>query len=831
MNYLIRFEDEDALDPQIVGQKFFALAKAVRQGFAVPRAFAIRTAAHRYYLANQCWPEKLLADVIDEATELDLSRGLSIRSSAVWEDLERQSFAGQYRSFLRVVKKDDLKNKIEECWKSSASETLKSYLNVKNRPDQVDKEALMAVIVQKMVDARAAGIAFGRNPMKPARKEIVIEAVKGLAEDLVSGRSTPYRTVIDESGRVDLDQPGSETLVADETDAILHQHTFWCNIAQLVKDLESCDEGKTLDIEWAVDGEQKLWLLQSRMITTIDEAAARIPPGLWTRKIANDLWADRLTPFLSHHMLKNAAHFDFSRTLKILGIPVIRPTLAVIHGYLYINGESIKKAMSYLPSKLRLPEVNLLLSPSVKPLQLSRPSILMFVSTCLRSLLLPVMEPGVNPFLCLWLAKHHLNAINRQIDRVAAMPEDSSGKTMEKIEAALATLTRLQSKNQWPYFFATFFTWVLRWLVMDRLGLAHADFLNLLSINARNVSIDIEQEFRKLADRIVRQSELATLFLQKTAAQLAENLPPAIKTDFNHFLGRYGCRARHRTLFIKRWSEAPQEVIGILQALVRNQLNAGDGMHAGSPTRANCADTLGTGSVVDRKTSSPAGNLAALVSGGAALTGIFLNLITRLTRRFMDLREDSRFTLDRALYRIRKTLLTLGEQTGLDDKIMFLTENELEDVVTGRLSHGQARLRATCRRNEFFRPFKVATFYNDGLAEYEFQTCGTLIRGIGTSPGRVSGPAKIVVDPTQADIRKGDILIAKNTDPGWTPILSIVGGMVMEEGGLLNHCSIVARELGVPSIVGVHRATERIQDNDLITIDGGLGVITIENQD
>jgi pyruvate,water dikinase len=185
--------------------------------------------------------------------------------------------------------------------------------------------------------------------------------------------------------------------------------------------------------------------------------------------------------------------------------------------------------------------------------------------------------------------------------------------------------------------------------------------------------------------------------------------------------------------------------------------------------------------------------------------------------------------MDRVLYLIRRTLLTLGEQTGLGDKIMFLNEDELRDIVMGRLPCSEARRKATCRSNEFVQPFEVATYFNDGLAENEFQTQGTLIRGIGTSPGRISGRAKIVADPARTDIQKGDILIAKNTDPGWTPILSIVGGMVMEEGGLLNHCSIVARELGVPSIVGVHRATERIQDNDLITIDGGLGVITIEN--
>jgi pyruvate,water dikinase len=239
--------------------------------------------------------------------------------------------------------------------------------------------------------------------------------------------------------------------------------------------------------------------------------------------------------------------------------------------------------------------------------------------------------------------------------------------------------------------------------------------------------------------------------------------------------------------------------------------------------------TLRSGSKNQRRLSDPAGNRTWLAIGGRSVTRMFLRLMTRITRRFLDLREELRFSLDQALYLIRRTLLTLGEQTGLGDKIMFLNEDELQDIVMGKLSGKEAGRKATLRSNEFIRPFEVATYYNDGLAENEFQTHGMLIKGIGTSPGRICGRAKIVNDPAQADIQKGDILIAKNTDPGWTPILSIVGGMVMEEGGLLNHCSIVARELGVPSIVGVHRATERIQDNDLITIDGGLGIITIEN--
>jgi pyruvate,water dikinase len=105
---------------------------------------------------------------------------------------------------------------------------------------------------------------------------------------------------------------------------------------------------------------------------------------------------------------------------------------------------------------------------------------------------------------------------------------------------------------------------------------------------------------------------------------------------------------------------------------------------------------------------------------------------------------------------------------------------------------------------------------------------GEVFQGVGTSPGKVSGRARIVKDPTRIQLNLGEIIIAENTDPGWTPILSTVNGMVIEEGGLLNHCSIVARELGIPAVVGVRRATQIIPEGAMITIDGGMGLVRIE---
>ncbi|MGD9302266.1 MAG: PEP/pyruvate-binding domain-containing protein, partial [Desulfobacterales bacterium] len=571
MSFLIGFDDEQALNPQIVGQKFYSLARAYRAGFAVPRAVAISTAAHRYYLAHNSWPDGLVQDVLGAAYKLKIYRGLSIRSSAIREDLERQSFAGQYRTFLQVVNKMDLKRNIEACWESAASEAVQSYLKANKLVDHHSQTPLMAVVIQKMVNAIAAGIAFGRNPMQPASDEIVIEAVKGLAEDLVSGRRSPYRAVVDSDGIVELTPPESISRPAHRIDPMLHLYTFWPEIARLVRRLETHNGKKPLDIEWAVDVDRKIWLLQSRPITTLKDGIQEIPAGLWTRKIANDLWADRLTPFLAHHMVTRAHQFDLTRPLGILGLPVTRPTLTVINGYLYINCKNVQTGLGYVPPGLQLPELTHLLPPSARMNHLPDPSWWKLVSIGLRSILLFFLEPGVNPLICLWLAKRHRRKINQQIDQIAGRQAASAQATMGNIQAALGTLSLLQTYNQWPYFFATFSTWILRWLTVYYMGFSHAEFLRRISDKADNVTIDIERDFRDMARVLAADADLADRFLSERADQLAADQPQKVQNWLNNFLARYGCRSRHRTLLIKRWIETPEEVIGILQSLVRDR--------------------------------------------------------------------------------------------------------------------------------------------------------------------------------------------------------------------------------------------------------------------
>jgi pyruvate,water dikinase len=587
----------------------------------------------------------------------------------------------------------------------------------------------------------------------------------------------------------------------------------WSDIAHLVRSLQTKNNHAPLDIEWAIDEEKKIWLLQSRTITTLDQQKWNVPAGIWTRKIANDLWADRLTPFLANEMVQRAHLFDLSRILKILGIRVPRPTLAVINGYLYVNCHSIEKALAFVPPKLQLPDLQALFPTDFTFDDRSAPSIIRKIMVAIRSPALLFLEPAIIPFFCIWITRRNQKKMSQQLDRIRQRRMASAHQAFKNLERSLAALTRLQISNQWPYFFANYLTWLLRWLMVDCLRYPHEYFLKVLSKNGKNTTIKIEKQFRRLAKKIVSDSNLHAQFLGASVVKLWSELPSSFRTELNAFLAEFGCRSRHRTLYVKRWSEAPEEVLGILQALVRHQ----KGPEAAARSQADQVRNSTLQSAAD----SPACQKYR--------HPFLLGSLIRLTRKFLDLREEQRFLLDWALYQIRMSLLALGRTSGLEEKILFLERTEIQQLVKGVLDKKKFVKIASERRRRFLEPFDVSTFYVDGRPENEFQTEGKVFRGIGTSPGQVSGRARIVKDPTRVRLNSGEILIAENTDPGWTPILSTVNGMVIEEGGLLNHCSIVARELGVPAVVGIRQATRIIPEGARITIDGGRGLVRIDD--
>jgi pyruvate,water dikinase len=435
------------------------------------------------------------------------------------------------------------------------------------------------------------------------------------------------------------------------------------------------------------------------------------------------------------------------------------------------------------------------------------------ITVAIRSPALILLEPGIVPFVCIWMSRRTQKKINNQLNYIQQQPNSSAQQAFKTLQLSLASLCRLQISNQWPYFFANYLTWLLRWLMVDVLGYSHEHFLEVLSRNGHNTTIEIEKQFQGLADQIVIDKKMLTQFFNQPPEKLWLGLSKNFRENLHGFLTRFGCRSRHRTLYVKRWAEAPEEVLGILQTLVRHQQGPETSQHP--KTDRNRRTVLRTAS--DSFAPPKRNHL------------FFLRPLIKLTRIFLDLREEQRFLLDKVLYQIRLSLLALGSYSGLKEKILFLKNSEIQQLINGTFAETEIRKIAADRHRRFLEPFDVSTFYVDGRPENEFQMQAKILRGIGTSQGTACGRARIVTDPTRVHLNSGEILIAENTDPGWTPILSAVKGMVIEEGGLLNHCSIVARELGIPAVVGVRQATCIIPEGAKITIDGGMGLVRIED--
>jgi pyruvate,water dikinase len=794
MSYLVRLEDETGLDPGVVGFKFVSQARAVRHGLPVPPAVAIHTGAHRAYLQSARLPEELLPELRATLKWLDSGDGISVRSSATLEDLADRSFAGVYKSYLNVSTEEELLDKIRRCWDSAAAAVARSYLR------QTDPRAgvpEMSVILQRMVPAVAAGVAFSSNPIYPSRREVVVEAVRGLGEKLVSGHVTPHRAYIGQDGRLRFDTAESsrEPVPLDDES--------WRAVARLARAAEDSAEGVPQDIEWASDGERRIWLLQSRPITTSAPTDSDAPDGTWTRRIAVDLWADRISPFLGDHMVRNAPRFDFSKSARFTGIPVVQPSLTVIRGFLYVNCDSLAGALSVLPGKLRITDIRQLFPPGFELDDVAPPKLGKLLSVAARALIQGILRPSTTPFLCEWAARRGLATVRSRLAAIDRHETADASEAVNRVRSAAECLADLQERNQWPYLYATVFTVALRWWVVERLGLDHADFLRFLSGRGKNVTYEIERELRRIADGIRGDESLMAEFRDASAEELVAGLGGRLREELAGFLGRYGCRSPQRSLYAPRWEEAPRQVIAMIQTLLRQP----------EKTRA--------------KGQSPVRRAGEVLAGASLPSRWTTRPLVALARRYLDLREDLRFALDGVLYRLRLALLDLGRITELGDDVFFLKLDELKAHTDGRIGANETRRLAHRRRVEFESDSEPHTFWVDGRGLDDFPGRANLLRGLGASPGRAVGRARIVDDPADAEIRDGDILVATNTDPGWTPILSVVGGVVVEEGGLLNHSSIVARELGIPAVVGIRRATRRIPDGSEITVDGDLGVVQI----
>jgi len=333
-----------------------------------------------------------------------------------------------------------------------------------------------------------------------------------------------------------------------------------------------------------------------------------------------------------------------------------------------------------------------------------------------------------------------------------------------------------------------------------------------------------------LLQRIRSDQESADLLRSTPPAALAERfhtggLPTVLQTCLTLFLADYPHRAiAEIDVGVPRWSEDPTYILGVMA----NYLQLEDPSMA--PDVVFARSTREARAMIDR------------LSAVAAQRGRWRGPVVRFTlgraRELAGIREMPKYFIVLALAAVRSDLAAVGVVLATDgridkaDDVFFLTIGEARDGLAGRSLHPVVEARRAVYEQEMRRRRVPRVLLSDGTEpenteEAAGPTPASMV-GVPASPGTAAGTARVVLDPVGARLAPGEILVAPSTDPGWTPLFLTAGGLVMEMGGANSHGAVVAREYGIPAVVGVPRATERVSSGDLLTVNGTAGTVNID---
>ncbi len=382
----------------------------------------------------------------------------------------------------------------------------------------------------------------------------------------------------------------------------------------------------------------------------------------------------------------------------------------------------------------------------------------------------------------------------------ATGPED----LWQVVEAAQRWNRELLGIHRWSLMAADLFVPLLdrlvgRWVSAER----QAELSGRLLSGLPNRSLDLDQALRRLREEAGPQ-----------------------RPDLTRFLAEYGHRSFSLDLWAPTFSDAPEQVHHLLEV-------AGQGP---DPAERAAGRESAEREVRAAVASQPLGQLKLLV----------VDRVLELARRYVALREDQRFAWQRTLALLRRAFLGIGEHLAAQgllaraDDLFFATLDEVRELIRSEAPPGSqeaiAARRAAFERlqREFDRAPHLsypAFLRGNRPLEPAPEAEGNRWRGVPVSPGLVRGPARVIHTPDEfCRLEPGDILVARSTDPGWTPIFGRLGGLIMERGGQLSHGSVVAREYGLPAVVGIPRVMELLHDGDRVLLDGRTGTVILESR-
>lgn len=832
---------EEQCEMELVGGKTFNISKMMQEGLPVPPGFCVTTETYVYFMEynniseddenisdkiREALMPPLLSEVLRDAYRTYLhGKSCAVRSSSPVEDLKNASFAGQYESFLNVLNEDDFLDAVKKCWASLWSRSATEYrkkMGIKN------KDIKMAVLVQEMVPATASGVLFTEDPM-------IIEAVWGLGDLLVGGKTIPDRFVVEtnEFKVVERKIHHKETMsemeisgvtITDVPEHLQDQHVLedeylmeLCKLGKKVEHIFGCPQ----DIEWVLFNDE-IMLLQTRPITV------KQTPTVWSRANISEMQPGYVT-FLSRPPENRPDFFVFSTLplLKCLGIKEVPENVKFaeyIYGHIYLNMTNLHDVLCKVPG----------LSPEMfdrsvghedeKEESISKPGIfeiLSFIPGALKAirfvLNLPSQAEDVIPYS-------------------TELIEDIKTRDLQKIscEKLEDLVWEMYDRNQKVFQVHTCNA-IIHAALFDAL---HKFLKNIGEEGKENLLITGLEgmssyrpgvEMWKLAQNAAKSSKVSNIICSKDKDILKRLNEFREGREFlnklEDFIEKFDYRCSEEPeVSVPRWSENPDFVITMVAHFLDSTANPVTRMEEEKKIRLET-----TAYILKKLSKNPLEKI------------MFKKLLRRIQRDTVT-RENLKTTWAKGLSAMRLLYLAIAEKLvkkGIlknRDDIFYLKMTELSEVIAENMSFKNLDNLINDRKKE-----KMECEHLDvpmtilgkppPIEELKHKVePKSKLEGVGCSHGMITGKARVIFDPNDcSNLKEGEILVAPVTDPGWSPLFVTAGGLVMELGSKTSHGVIIAREYGIPAVVGVRNATKIIKTGQLITIDGTKGEILIRD--
>ncbi|WP_082614346.1 PEP/pyruvate-binding domain-containing protein [Mycobacterium sp. Root265] len=769
------------------GGKALGLAELIRLGVPVPTGFVIPHPS----------TSGLTEAVIARFSRMQAagSTPVAVRSSAAGEDGAEQSYAGQYDTVLGVDSVESLAVAVTRCIGSVSSERASSYS---------DSRAHMHLVVQQMVDARAAGVVFTADPTSGRRDLVVIDAVHGLGEALVDGSTSSDHHVLTHAGISVADEVGARPALSDDEIARIRQGAL----------LAAGRWGHPLDLEWAIDQSGELWWLQARPITTLPgdlnemDTPVTGPTHVYTRCNIGEMMPGAFCP-LTASVSGHAIDYAMQMVQVAGGVQEHYedrwPQVGYFYGHMFLNMTEGTALSSGILGNSREQFSMSICGRVIDELEAGAPK--PFARRLINTIRLSAFALSAGP------------AIKRMPATIARFPEFTSRDpqvVLAQLETGVeiyrdVTLTHVRSSSRSAVAANVLESHLIRQAVKrgDTETEGSAEAIRLMTGAGVESALMVEQ-LNSVVRTLRHDRTAAEQFLASSPAEAVAGLRKASNPGgvaLRQFLDAHGHRG-YRELCMRdpSWADDPAGLGAMMQVMLRAP---GQDVTAAAEQTAPQSRSLRT--------------LARLAQGGArgreetkSRMALVAHLLKRGYRHLGEvLREAGRlpdadlvFFFDRlelpGLVRGGDPAELVARAMGRREALAFQAALEFDDVSVGRPTP----------------VVRIAAASSDGE-----------IVGRPAGRGSVEGVVRVAHSVDEArHLQPGEILVAPVTDVGWTPYFAVISALVTDIGSSVSHGAVVAREYGLPCVVNTLVASRVLRTGDRVRVDGDRGLVVLLDQ-